>query len=201
MNPKRLFLTLVIAVLATSQMAVAKAQSELPIRYSNAGWAAIARNGQATSAARQDETPHAFERADAAAIEPQEVDPKKRIVGSWIISVSPDNSPAFESLQTYNDDGTMNETSSLLPQLNVSPARGMWDGKKSDYNVTFEMFAFAPTGEVAGRLRVRAKVQVNANDTLDGDGVLDFIQPDGTVIPNIGITPFVGTRLKVLPRN
>ena len=95
----------------------------------------------------------------------------------------------------------MTETSSLLPQLDISPAHGIWEGKKSDYTVTFEMFAFAPTGETVGRLRVRVQIRVNNDDTLTGDGVLDFIQPDGTVIPNVGITPFTGTRLKVVPRD
>jgi hypothetical protein len=139
--------------------------------------------------------------AGAEAIEPHDADSKKRIVGTWVLTVFPSDSPAFGSLQTYNADGTMTETSSLLPQLSVSPAHGVWEGKKNDYTVTFEMFAFDQTGETVGRLRVRGRVRVNNDDTLTGDGLLDFILPDGSVIPNIASTPFTGTRRKVVPAN
>ena len=117
------------------------------------------------------------------------------------MTVSPVGEPPFASLQTYNDDGTMTETSSLHAQLAIGPAHGVWEGKKNDYTVTFELFAFAPSGEAVGRLRVRARIQLSNDDTLSADGVVDFIQPDGTVIPGISSTPFTGTRVKVLPTN
>jgi hypothetical protein len=201
MNVKRFILTLVIAALASSQVPVVNAQSERREGRTGAGWAAIARSAHAAPAVRQLEPDQNMQNAGAAAIETHDLDPKKRIVGTWVLTVFPSDSPAFGSLQTYNDDGTMTETSSLLPQLSVSPAHGVWEGKKSDYTVTFEMFAFDQTGEAVGRIRVRARVRVNNDDTITGDGVLDFILPDGSVIPNIASTPFTGTRRKVVPAN
>jgi hypothetical protein len=201
MNVKIFILTLVISAFAAAQAPIANAQTERAERRTDAGWAAIARSGSGATAARQFEPGQETQNAAAEAIEPHDADPKKRIVGTWALTVSPSDSPAFGSLQTYNVDGTMTETSSLLPQLNVSPAHGVWEGKKNDYNVTFEMFAFGPTGETVGRLRVRGRVQIINDDTLIGDGILDLILPDGSVIANIASTPFTGARRKVVAAN
>jgi hypothetical protein len=201
MNVKRLILTLVITALAAAQVPVVDAQSERTERRTGAGWAAIARSAHEAHAVRQLEPNQDMQSAGAEAIEPHDADSKKRIVGTWVLTVFPSDSPAFGSLQTYNADGTMTETSSLLPQLSVSPAHGVWEGKKNDYTVTFEMFAFDQTGETVGRLRVRGRVRVNNDDTLTGDGLLDLILPDGSVIPNIASTPVTGTRRKVVPAN
>jgi hypothetical protein len=201
MNVKRFFLAVVMAGVATVQMPVVKAQSEQRARRADVGWAAISTSGQTASAVRQVEPDRDMQIATPAAIEPQEADSKKRIVGTWVMTVSPVGEPPFASLQTYNDDGTMTETSSLHAQLAIGPAHGVWQGKKNDYTVTFELFAFAPSGEAVGRLRVRASIHMSNDDTLSADGVVDFIQPDGTVIPGISSTPFTGTRVKVLPTN
>lgn len=201
MNAKRFVLTLVVYIVAIAQMSVASAQSPKRFRAADAGWAAIARSGQSTPARQQFHEDQQTQIAVVEPIEPQALDPKKRIVGTWIMTVTPNDSPTFSSLQTYNDDGTMTETSSLLAQLDIGSARGVWEGKKNDYDVTFELFVFDPGGEAIGRLRVRSKVRINNDDTLTADGVLDLILPDGTVIPNIASTPFTGTRMKVVPVN
>jgi Flp pilus assembly protein TadG len=198
MNVKRFCLTLIIAALATAQVQIVSAQSEQLTRRADVGWATIARSSETRPAAQKFEP---AQDVQAATIGAQDVDPKKKIVGSWVLTVSPVGGAAFDSLQTYNEDGTMTETSSQLGQLTIGPAHGVWEGRKSDYNVTFELFFFTPSGESAGRLRVRAKIRLTNDDTLTADGVVDIIQPDGTVIPNVGITPFTGTRLKVVPAN
>ncbi|HSE37661.1 MAG TPA: hypothetical protein VLG74_10185 [Blastocatellia bacterium] len=200
MNMKRFLLTLVIAAVAAPQMPVVCAQSAQRARRADVGWAGLARSGNGVSVEQQSESDQELQIAESAAIEPFDVDPKKRIVGTWVMTVSPSDSPAFTSLQTYNDDGTMTETSSLLHQ-GVGPAHGVWEGKKSDYAVSFELFAFDPSGGPVGRLRVRGRIRMSDNDTLTADGVVDFIQPDGTVIPNVASTPFTGTRIKLVPAN
>lgn len=199
MNTKRFALTLVVSIVAIAQMPVVNAQSEKRSRPADAGWGAIARSGQSEPARHQFERNQGTQIAVAEAIEPQAINPKKMIVGTWIMTVSPIGSPTFSSLQTYNEDGTMTETSSLLAQLDIGSARGVWEGKKNDYDVTFELFVFDPEGEAVGRLRVRGKVHLHSDDSITADGVLDLIQPDGTVIPNIASTPFTGTRMKVVP--
>ena len=95
----------------------------------------------------------------------------------------------------------MTETSSHLGQLASGPSHGVWEGKKNDYDVTFELFAFDPSGQATGRIRVRSRIHLTSEDVLTADGVVDFIQPDGTVIPNIASTPFTGARMTVVPVN
>ena len=192
-------LTLIIFAIAAAQMPVANAQSEQRAGGVDAGWAATARSGDAATrpAGQQFEPNQEMQIASQV----RDADSKKRIVGTWVITVSPIGAPVFNSLQTYNDDGTMTETSSHLAQLASGPAHGVWEGKKNDYAVTFELFAFDPSGEAVGRIRVRSSIRVTSDDTLTADGEIDFIQPDGTVIPNIAIAPFTGTRMKVLSVN
>lgn len=202
MNAKRFFLTLVIAALATANLAVANAQSEQRARQSNRGWAAIARSGHHATAEPQAETGHDMEIARAKAIEPQAVDPKLRLVGTWIMTI-PDapGVPGFKAFQTYNDDGTMTETSDLLGQLFEGPAHGVWDGRKTDYRVTFQVFSFGPDGLTVGRAQIRVAIRILDDDNLAADAVVDIIEPDGTVIPNVAATPFTGKRMKVVPVN
>jgi hypothetical protein len=200
MKVKSFLLILGIAAIAAAQMPVANAQLEERTRGANAGWAAIARSGNTPPAEPADPQLEPAQDLDIAS-KAQDVDSKKRIVGTWVMTVSPIGAPGFNSLQTYNDDGTMTETSSHLAQLASGPAHGVWEGKKSDYAVTFELFAFDPAGQAVGRIRVRSKIRFGNDDTLTADGAVDFIQPDGTVIPNIASTPFTGRRIKVLPAN
>jgi len=190
-------LTLVIVAIAAAQMPVANAQSGQRASGADAGWAAIARSGDAAPTGPAGQQFEADEYMQIAS-QVRDADSKKRIVGTWVITVSPIGAPVFNSLQTYNDDGTMTETSSHLAQLASGPAHGVWEGKKNDYAVTFELFAFDPSGQAVGRIRVRSRIHVSDDDTLTADGAIDFIQPDGTVIPNIAIAPFTGTRMKVL---
>ena len=200
MKVKSFLLTLVIAAIAAAQMPFANAQSEQRARGADAGWTAIVKWGHGASAERAEQQFEPDQDMQIAS-DLHDVDPKKRIVGTWVITVSPIGAPVFNSLQTYNYDGTMTETSSHLAQLASGPAHGVWEGKKSDYDVTFQLFAFDPSGQAVGRIRVRSKIRVSNDDTLTADGTVDFIQPDGAVIPNIASTPFTGTRMKVVRAN
>ena len=199
MNAKRIYLALIAVTILTAQTAIAGAQQGQDIRRTRGGWATVSRTAQGElNIQRHDSTGEST--VEIEAVEPRAVDLKKRLVGTWLMTV-PDSPgvPAFSALQTYNDDGTMTETSSLLGLLNEGPSHGVWDGKKSDYAVTFELFAFDPSGVSVGRIRVRAAIRLINDDNLTADSAVDFIEPDGTVIPNIGATPFTGKRILVLP--
>lgn len=201
MNTRKIFLALIAVTILTAQTAIAGAQRGQHIRSNKGGWGSSLRaaqsdlNLQTRDSARETAV-------EAQAVEPRAADSKKRLVGTWVMTVpaSP-GAPAFSALQTYNEDGTMTETSSLLGLLNEGPAHGVWDGKKSDYSVTFELFAFDPSGEAVGRIRVRAAIHLVNDDNLTADTAVDFIELDGTVIPNIGGGPFSGKRVALLPLN
>lgn len=193
-NAKRIYTTLIAVIILTAQTAIAGPQRQQ--RQNVRGWGAISR------AAQSDVTVQTRDLARDETVEIRGVDPKKKIVGTWLMTV-PDSPgvPGFSALQTYNEDGTMTETSSLLGLLAEGPAHGVWDGKKNDYTVTFELFAFDPSGAAVGRIRVRAAIHLINDDNLTADTAVDFIELDGTVIPNVGSGPFTGKRLVVLPVN
>lgn len=200
MNAKRIYMTLIAVIILTAQTAIAGAQQGQDNRRPRGGWATISRAAKADlNIQRQDSTQDSIE---TDAVEPRASEPRKKLVGTWVITV-PDSpgEPGFSALQTFNEDGTMTETSSLLGQLPEGPAHGVWDGKKSDYAVTFELFAFDPSGEAVGRIRVRARIHLTNDDNLTADTAVDFIEPDGTVVSDIGGGPFTGKRLLLLPVN
>jgi hypothetical protein len=213
MKAKRIFLALIAATLLMTQTSLAAIQSEQNPKRHRGGWAAIARAGQTVPAGQ-------FESTQESAVLDQSQEPgagpgsandgresvkaqaiSEGIVGTWVMHIpaSP-GSPAFDALQTYNDDGTMTETSSLLAHLAEGPAHGVWKRatKKDTYDVTFELFAFDENGDSVGRIRVRVLIRLTGKNNLSADTVVDFIEPDGTVIPNIGSSPFTGIRVRAL---
>ena len=200
MYAKRIYMALIAVAILSAQTATVGAQQRNDIRRSRSGWAAVSRVPQSDLSIQRSDSTESTMELDAVA--PSVVDPPKKLVGTWLMTV-PDSpgAPGFNALQTYNEDGTMTETSSLLGLLGEGPAHGVWDGKKNDYSVTFQLFAFEPSGESVGRIRVRATIHLVNNDTLTADTAVDFIEPDGTVTPNIGGGPFSGKRITVVPVN
>lgn len=158
-----------------------------------AGWAA---RGHAQASGNQKQT----ELLEASVLKEAELS-KSALVGTWVINVPASPGGAeFNALQTFHAEGTMTETSDLLAKLGEGPAHGAWTGKKRDYQITFELFVFDPDGNSAGRVRVRATIRLTDEDNFTADSSVDFIEPNGNVIPDIGSGPFTGTRLKVMPR-
>jgi hypothetical protein len=124
-----------------------------------------------------------------------------RLVGTWQISVAESNTglPPFFALQTFNADGTMTETSSLLGLGEEGPAHGVWSGQRNEYQASFELFVFDENGEYAGKVRVRCQIHLDSADHLTAQTAVDFIEPDGTIIPDIDGGPFEGVRMQVVP--
>jgi len=196
MNARKIYMALIAVIILTAQTVIAGPQQGQAIKGSRGGWGSRAAQSDLNAQAQgSDPTANSIE-ADATAA--HVVDPKKRLVGTWVITV-PDapGAPGFSALHTYGEDGTMTETSSLLGQLAEGPAHGVWEGKKNDYAVTFELFAFDPAGQTVGRIRVRARVRIVNDDNLTADTAVDFIELDGTVVPDIGSGPFSGKRVKI----
>ncbi len=135
----------------------------------------------------------AYSAADAA---------QPNLVGTWKVTISTSTGglPPFEALQTFNADGTMIETSSLLGQGEEGPAHGVWSGQGDDFNSTFYLFIFdKESGEHTGMVRVRTQMHLDTLDHLTAQTAVDLIAPDGSVTPNVDSGPFEATRLKVEP--
>lgn len=190
--------TLVAAMIVLGSIGNANAQSA---GNSNAGrgWAARATAsagaspvskrsfdaGQPTEQASDFEAETRAESASAKA---------KGLTGTWRVSIptSDGGLPPFNAYQTFSDDGTFTEVSDLLTTQTESPAHGVWSGKKSDYQLTFELFVFDPETKLpAGRVRVRNNITLSADgDSFTSDSVVDFITPDGMVIEGVDSGPF-----------
>lgn len=124
---------------------------------------------------------------------------RRDLTGTWYMTV-PGATPAetFYAYQTFGADGTFVETSSLLVALTEGPAHGVWERRLHGFILTFELFAFDPESQVTvGRVRVRNFMRLVDDNNLRADSVVDFIEPDGTVIPNIAAGPYTGTRVKI----
>jgi hypothetical protein len=182
-----------LAMMLIGTIALTFNQAFAQTNQKRAGWAA---RGHALAASDQQQ----MESLEASVLKEAEIS-KTALVGTWIINVPASPGGAeFNALQTFHAEGTMTETSDLLAKLGEGPAHGAWTGKKRDYQITFELFVFDPDGNSAGRVRVRASIRLTDEDNFTADSAVDFIEPDGNVIPDIGSGPFTGARLKVMAR-
>lgn len=122
---------------------------------------------------------------------------RKALTGTWRIAVAPSVAgfPAFNAYHGFHEGGTFTECSDLLPNLTETPAFGAWDLDGYRYALTFELFVFDEMKKPAGRVRVRCSLEI-VNDELRGDTIVDFIEPDGTVILDIDRGPFTGRKLR-----
>jgi len=136
---------------------------------------------------------------NAANTESPTVDPD--LSGSWYVRI-PGDVPEhdFYSLQSFHQGGTFSEASSLLPQLAEAPAHGVW-GRCVAQNciLTFEVLEFDPMGQYYGRLRLRTAVHLQPRAShFTAEFLVDFIENDGTIIPNIGSGNLFGQRMQLL---
>jgi len=126
----------------------------------------------------------------------------RKIVGTWICDAPNGDPVPFMALQTFHEDGTFTETSSLLGRGEEGPAHGVWKRDDGLYHLTFQLFAFDPsTGESVGMIRVRVNLKLEKSDVLNAKfASADFINPDGSVT-ELGGGPdaYSCTRMKVLP--
>jgi hypothetical protein len=128
-------------------------------------------------------------------------DSANRLVGTWLCDVVAAPEP-FRALQTFHADGTFTETSSDLAKGVEGPAHGVWVRDGRDYQLTFQLFAFDPeTTESTGMIRVRIRLQVdNATHLTATHGIVEFIEPDGTVIElDSSPNPYSCNRVEVIP--
>jgi hypothetical protein len=129
-------------------------------------------------------------------------DRRRKIVGTWVCDVPNGQPVPFQALQTFHQDGTFTETSSLLGRREEGPAHGAWKRDGRLYRLTFQLFAFDPaTGDNVGMIRVRVSLRLESANQLNATfSYAEFIAPDGSVTPLGGEeNPYTCTRVKVLP--
>lgn len=122
----------------------------------------------------------------------------RELVGSWRVTVSSPDFPSFQALQSYHEDHTYTDTTDLLATLTEGPGLGAWRGRGPTYFVTFQLFAWELDGTPAGVIQVRNAVTIDRPNHMTGVSAVDFIAPDGTLIPDIGTATFEGTRIRAV---
>lgn len=120
--------------------------------------------------------------------------------GAWLEKVTPDDGhPPHQLLALYTKDGGAVETPTF-PSSQFSSGYGAWTRSGDKYLITFELFSFNASGQLAGVLRIRSVATVDqTRDQMSGQARLEF-QPDGSssFVP-AGTAHFVGSRIKALP--
>jgi hypothetical protein len=197
----RILHTLVAAMLVALSAGLSDAQAE-----GGGGWGARAVRATAalaTSGPADDIRPSVGSTADPKADAPRAAAKAKGLVGTWRVHIpqSAGGLPPFNAYQTFHGDGTITEVSDLLTTQTESPAHGVWTGKRSDYQFTFELFVFDPeTKQPAGRVRVRGTIRLAQDgESFTADSVVDFITPDDSVVEAVDSGPFTGSRVEVVP--
>lgn len=193
-------LTLTLALLVVSLGLCVAANAQKGSLFKGVNWrekVEAAKNGQANI---DKEMIARIEAAYADKSDAANYLPSTDLTGTWYVTV-PGPTPAedFYAYQTFTYDGTFVETSSLLVTLTEGPAHGVWATRTRGYVLTFELFAFDPeAGAQVGRVRVRNAITMNGTNNFTADSAVDFIELDGTIVPNIATGPFSGVRVAAL---
>jgi hypothetical protein len=122
------------------------------------------------------------------------------LVGTWLFDVpeTEGGTPAFQSLLTFHAGGTLTEVSAELGLGLQGPAQGVWEQRRKHYVATFQTWVFnGDTGVAEGRVQIRVKFHKTSRHSIEGWTVIDFIEPDGTVIPDIDRGPLSATQMKL----
>ena len=118
----------------------------------------------------------------------------QRILGTWVVDVSPTGDEQFQALVTFSAGGGVVETESTSP----GTALGSWESRgRGRVAVTFQRFEFDAEGEPAGRVVVRTEVVLRA-DEFSGPFEFEVFDTAGNVVFSGGGTA-TGTRLAVQP--
>jgi|GEM_PF-1135825 len=121
-----------------------------------------------------------------------------QLIGTWNVTVpGPTPEETFYSLQTFGLGGTFSETSSLLGHLSEGPAHGVYECRARGCTLTFEVFEFMPDGTAYGKLRLRNALTLPNLNHFTSNFAVDFVEFDGTVIPDIGTGTLAGERMRV----
>lgn len=120
--------------------------------------------------------------------------------GAWLQEVTfDDGSPSVQSLTLYTSDGGVVMASTLAPGL-FSPGLGAWKSiGNNQYQITFELFGFDASGNVAGVWRARSLATIDhAKDQMSARSSLEFQASGGGSFSSRGTQQITGSRIKPL---
>lgn len=102
----------------------------------------------------------------------------QRILGTWLIDVTPSDDEPFQAMATFSPGGGLVETESSSPGTLL----GSWESRgRRRVAITFQRFEFGPEGEPVGRVVVRTEVIVRG-DEFSGPFEFDVFNLEGDVV-------------------
>jgi hypothetical protein len=133
----------------------------------------------------------------ATVAQDMEVDP---IVGTWVADVAETagGTPAFQSMITFHEGGTISEVSNELGLGLQGPAHGAWVATDDGYDATMQTWVFNPdSGAIEGRAQIRMTIELDGPDHMMALTAVDIIDPTGDMAPDVDAGPFEATRMAV----
>jgi len=121
--------------------------------------------------------------------------------GAWLLKIVNDSDGSTNLVMTLDTRGGGVAGVSNNPPSSGPPGFGAWVSTgDNQYNETFDLFEFNPTGGFTGILRIRAQSSIDrTGDHRTGRARLEF-QPAGAPdFFTVGTTHFTGSRIKAMP--
>jgi hypothetical protein len=121
--------------------------------------------------------------------------------GAWLLKITNDNDGSTNLVMTLDTRGGGVAGVSNNAPSSGPPGFGAWVSTgDNEFNETFDLFQFSPSGGFTGTLRVRAQSSIDhTGDHRSGRARLEF-QPNGAPdFFTVGTTHFTGSRIKTLP--
>ena len=102
----------------------------------------------------------------------------QRILGTWLIEVTPTDDEPFQAMATFSPGGGVVETENASPGTVLGSWKSLGHRRVA---ITFQRFEFGPGGEPAGRVVVRTEVIVRG-DEFSGPFEFDVFDLEGEVV-------------------
>jgi hypothetical protein len=129
-------------------------------------------------------------------------DVARTLEGSWSVSVTFRNcrtgaalSPAFPSMATFMQGGTMQEFG-VATGLFRSPGHGVWNYAGGfTYLNSFQFFRFNPDGTYAEKVIARRQIELHQDNVFNATSSTEFYDPNGNLLRR-GCTTETATRFQ-----
>jgi hypothetical protein len=122
-----------------------------------------------------------------------------RLVGSWHVTITPDDgSPSFVGFYTFNADGTASFSSAGPPNPALgNPGYGVWRQLGSgDFASTVFQNTYTTDFRFDGQLKIMSRIRVTGRDSFSTQDTVKIYAPDGSEIVTLG-GGAAGTRMVV----
>jgi len=127
-----------------------------------------------------------------------------RFEGAWNVRVSITNCQtgaeirSFDSITTFNDGGTVVDSTSGMPQMLKTPGHGVWAHTTGqNYAFKFKAFSFDTANNYTGYTIIQHEAHLDASgDSYTSEGTLEVYSPTGMLVLT-GCSTTTATRMSL----